>query len=87
MNERRKVALRTVPLLIVGLLVFILYLVFFVNIPEMIRVIQQANMLIYLLAALALILSTFFFGLTWQYLLIPLSVKISVRRIFLFVWQ
>ncbi|UCH31795.1 MAG: flippase-like domain-containing protein [Candidatus Bathyarchaeota archaeon] len=86
MNEKQKVALRTIPFLIIGILVFILYLVFFVNIPEMVQVIQKADMLIYLLAAFALILSTFFFSLTWQYLLIPLSVKASLRRVFLFVW-
>lgn len=86
MGERRRLLLRTFPFLVAGILVFIAYLVLFVNIQEMISVIQGANMLIYSLAASALLLETFFFTLTWQYLLIPLSVKASLRKAFAYVW-
>ena len=86
MGERRRLLLRTLPFLAVGILVFIAYLALFVNIQEMIGVIQGANMLIYVLAALTLVLETFLFTLTWQYLLIPLSVKVSLKKAFIYVW-
>ncbi|UCE95500.1 MAG: flippase-like domain-containing protein [Candidatus Bathyarchaeota archaeon] len=86
MNERRKVLLRTVPFLLIGLLVFALYLVVFVNISEMINIIQQVNMIVYPFAALALILEAFLFTLNWQYLLLPLSVKVPLRKTFAYVW-
>jgi uncharacterized protein (TIRG00374 family) len=86
MNERRKVLLGTVPFLVIGISVFVLYLVLFVDIPEMIGVIQHANILFYSLAAIALILETFLFSLTWQYLLLLLSVKVSFRKAFVYVW-
>ena len=86
MSERRKILLRTVPFLLVGVLVFIVYLALFVNISEMIVVIQRANMLIYSLAAVALMLETFFFTLNWQHLLLPLSVKVPLKKAFTYVW-
>ncbi len=86
MSERRRILLRTIPLLLVGILVFILYLALFVNIPQMIGVIQRANMLIYSLAVLTLILENLFFTLTWQYLLLPLAVKVPFKRTFMYMW-
>ena len=86
MNERHRILLRTIPFIAIGLLIFVLYLVLFVNIPQMIAVIQRTNMLVYSLAALALILATFLFTLTWQHLLLPLSVEISIKKAFAYVW-
>jgi len=43
-------------------------------------------MLVYSLAALVLILETFLFTLTWHYLLLPLSVKVSLKKTFAYVW-
>ncbi len=86
MNERRRILLRTVPFLAIGVLVFILYLARFVNIPEMVGWIQRANMLVYSLAALALIFDSLFFALAWQYFLRPLSVKIPLKKTFAYVW-
>jgi uncharacterized protein (TIRG00374 family) len=86
MNEKNRILLRTIPFIAIGLLIFVLYLVLFVNIPEMISIIQSANMLIYSLAALTLIMATFFFALTWQHLLLPLSVKIPLKKTFAYVW-
>jgi uncharacterized protein (TIRG00374 family) len=86
MGERRRLLLRTLPFLLAGIAAFIVYLVVFVDVQEMIGVIQGANMLIYALAVLALLVETTFFTLTWQYLLIPLSVKVSLRKAFVYVW-
>jgi len=85
MRERYRILLRTVPFIAIGLFLFGVYLVLFVDIPEMIRVIQQANMLVYSSAASVLILETLLFALSWQYLLLPLSVNVSLKRTFLYV--
>jgi uncharacterized protein (TIRG00374 family) len=86
MGERRKLMLRTVPFLAIGILIFIVYLILFVNIQEMISVIRGANMLVYSLAVLALMVETCFFTLSWQYFLTPLSVKVSLKKTFAYVW-
>ena len=86
MGDRRRVLLRTAPFFVVGVVVFVAYLALFVNIPEMISVIQGADMLVYSLAAVTMILEVFFFTLSWQYLLIPLSVRVSLRKAFAYVW-
>lgn len=86
MNEKHNFLLKTVPLLAVGLILFFIYLLVLVDIPEMIHVISRVNIAIYILAAAALLIETTLFASAWQYLLIPLSVKISMKKTFLFVW-
>lgn len=86
MNQRYGVLLRTIPFLIIGLLFFVLYLVLFVDIPEMINELGNANLSIYSLAACALVFDTLLFTLSWYYLLLPLSVRISLKKIFMYVW-
>ncbi len=86
MNEKHRILLRTVPFIAIGLLIFVLYLMLFVDISKMISTIQNANMLIYSLASLTLILATLFFALTWQHLLLPLSIKIPLKKTFAYVW-
>ena len=87
MGEKRRLILRTVPFLAIGIAVFIVYLMLTpVNIQEMIRVIRGANLLVYSLAVSALLLETSFFALSWHFFLIPLSVKVSLKRIFAYVW-
>jgi uncharacterized protein (TIRG00374 family) len=86
MNERRRILLRTVPFLVIGLVIFIVYLALFVDIPEMVGIMQRANLSVYALAALILILDTFLFTLTWQFLLLPLSVRVPLRKTFAYVW-
>jgi uncharacterized protein (TIRG00374 family) len=86
MGERRKLLLRTIPFLAIGILFFIVYLILFVNISEMISVIQGANILVYSLAALALLLETCFFTISWKYFLTPLSVRVSLKKAFAYVW-
>jgi uncharacterized protein (TIRG00374 family) len=86
MRERRRILLRTVPFLAIGLVIFVLYLALFVDIPEMIGIIRRANLVVYSSAAFILILDTFLFTLTWHFLLLPLSVKVPLRKTFAYVW-
>ena len=75
---------RTLPLLLIGLLIFIGYLYFFVGIPKMIAVIEGINLFYFSLAFVILLLNMVFYSLTWQYFLRPLAVNIPFRKTFLF---
>lgn len=79
-------AMRSIPFLLIGLSIFICYLYFFVGIPEMIEIIRSVNLFFYSLAVVSLLLAMLFYSLTWQYFLRPLSVKVSFRKTFLFIW-
>ncbi len=84
--ERRKLIRRFLPFLLIGLLVIVCYLYFFVDIQEMMAVLGSVNPLYYSLAITALLLDTLFFSLTWHSFLEPLSIKVPFRKTFLFVW-
>lgn len=71
-------------LLVAGLLVFLLYLIFFVPFKDFSTAIQQANLFYYSLAFFALFLAVAFYSLTWHNLLKLLSVKISFMKAFQF---
>lgn len=85
-RERTKPIARAVGFLLVGLLVFIVYVVFFVDVDKMIRTIKEANYLYYSFAAVLSIMNILLFTLAWQYLMRPLSAKISLKRLFTIVW-
>ncbi|MCW4022297.1 MAG: lysylphosphatidylglycerol synthase transmembrane domain-containing protein [archaeon] len=77
---------RAVPLLLLGLLVFVGYLYFFVDIPEMLKIIQQIDVFYYGLAIVVLVLNLFAYSLVWQYLLRPMSIKVGFIKTLLITW-
>lgn len=77
---------RTVPLLLLGLIIFVGYLYFFVDIPEMLNTIQQIDIFYYVLAIVVLMLNLFAYALVWQYLLRPLSIKVGFIKTLLITW-
>jgi uncharacterized protein (TIRG00374 family) len=76
--------------MIVGLIVFFLYLYFFVGFTALLYVLENLNstdyVFYYSLAIVATVLSVFFIAAAWQDLLKSLSVKVSMRSIFLYTW-
>lgn len=84
--KRKNILTRTIPFIIVGLVVFVLYLLFFVNIGEMLSIIGRTNLTVYLFATFATILDMVFFALAWQFFLRPLSANVSFRKIFSYCW-
>ena len=79
LKERRKILTRTVPLLLVGLLAFILYL-YFVGFSNVIEAFTRVNPSIFLIAVIATFFEVGFFTFTWHYLLKALSVKITFLK-------
>jgi len=77
---------RTVAFLLVGILIFLAYIYFFVGITEIVTVIKSVNLFYYGIAVTVLFLSMIINALTWQYFLRPLLVKVPFRKTFLFTW-
>jgi len=84
--EKRRTLKRTVPFLLIGLLIFIAYLYFFVDIPEMLTTIQHIDLFYYSLAVAVLLLNMLAYSLTWQYFLRPLSINVPFKKTFLITW-
>ena len=77
---------RTVPFLLLGTLIFVFYLYFFVGINELFAILVRVNLFYYGMAAAVLFLTMFVNSLAWQYFLRPLSVQVPLRKTFLFTW-
>jgi hypothetical protein len=75
-----------IPLLLLGLFAFLLYIYFFVGIADILKILFNVNPFYYLLAFVMFLLSMTFYSLTWWQLLKVLSVKTSFRKPFLFTW-
>jgi uncharacterized protein (TIRG00374 family) len=87
MTLERRISLRkSVPVVLVGLAIFVFYLYFFVGIPEIISIIRTIDLTFYSLAVAALFADTLCYALAWQYFLRPLSIKVRFRKTFLYVW-
>lgn len=84
--KQRTILTRSVPFLVIGLIVLVLYLHFFVGIENLIQLFQSVNLLYYSLAFVVSLLSIAFYSLTWQHFLKLLSIKIGFPKTFLFVW-
>ena len=72
--------------LIMGLVAFLIYIVFFIDPQQVIDVLSKTNLAIYSGAFVAYILYTFCSSMVWNSLLNSLSVKVSKRKAFLFTW-
>jgi len=80
LEEKRKILTRTIPFLLAGLILLLLYFYFFVGFSNIIDAFSKVNPGIFLLAVLACIIETLFFTFTWYYLLRTLSISISFPR-------
>ena len=86
---RKKKTRRLNPIsivLILGLVAFILYIVFFINPTQVIGILSKINLVYFAGAFVAYSLFALFSSLVWQRLLSCLSVKISKRKALLFTW-
>ncbi|MEM3874026.1 MAG: lysylphosphatidylglycerol synthase transmembrane domain-containing protein [Candidatus Bathyarchaeia archaeon] len=86
-SAKPKITWKTLIMLLVGIIAFVLYLfILRVDIPEIIAKIQNVNMPLYLLAASLIFVEMFLYSLAWHSLLSFLSVKLSVLKSYLYVW-
>jgi len=85
-SEKRALLKKTIPFLIIGLLIFILYLYFFVGIDQIVLILQSVNPFYYSLTFITAFLGMIVYSLAWQSLLDILSIKIAFKKTFLFMW-
>ena len=76
--------------MIAGLVVFLLYLIFFIGIPKILIVLNNVNStqyaIYYSFALIAVLASVFFWSAAWNSILRNLSIKITYRRAYLYYW-
>jgi len=81
---------RSLLVMIVGLIVFAVYLYFFIGINEIFDVIKHINSVqytfFYSLALLGVLSSVFFWSAAWNSILKSLSIHISYKRAYLYYW-
>ncbi|MCK4952834.1 flippase-like domain-containing protein [Candidatus Bathyarchaeota archaeon] len=77
---------KAIPFLLIGLLIFILYIYFFVGVADIVLILQRVNIFIYSLAFISVLLNTAASSLAWQHFLRSLSVNVPFRKSFLYMW-
>lgn len=86
-SMKPKITWKTVIFPVIGILAFLIYLYLFnVDIPTIIETVQRIDLSIYILSILFVFVETFFYTLSWQSLLNFLSVKLSIVKVYLYVW-
>jgi uncharacterized protein (TIRG00374 family) len=86
MPKRRSLLLRAIPFLLLGLLIFAVYLYFFVDINEMVTVMKQTNLPLYSISVIATVAEMFFFALAWYFFLKPLGATLPFTKAFNYSW-
>jgi uncharacterized protein (TIRG00374 family) len=71
---------------VIGLVVFVLYLYYFVGISDFISSMEKVNLWYYSLAFVLVVLSVLLYSLVWRGLLGNLSCLIKIRTAFSFTW-
>jgi uncharacterized protein (TIRG00374 family) len=89
MNPRTSIR-TSMALAVAGLLAFMLYLYFFVGFDSMLEILRKVDpleySLYYSLTIAAIVVSLFFYSMTWHELLKELSLNLSIRKAFLYSW-
>jgi uncharacterized protein (TIRG00374 family) len=86
-STKPKITWKTLIMLLVGIVAFLLYLfILRVDIPEIITKIQKVNLPLYLLAASLIFVEMFLYSMAWHSLLSFLSVKLPILKSYLYVW-
>ena len=84
--EKGSALKKGIPLIFLGLFLFLLYIHFFVGFTDIVNTFSRADPFYYSLAFIMFLLSATFYPLTWWRLLDSLSVKTNFRKPFLFTW-
>jgi uncharacterized protein (TIRG00374 family) len=76
--------------MIVGLIAFALYLYFFVGVNQLLSALERINttedVFLYALAVVTVVLGLFCWTASWRTILETLSVRLSIKKAFLFFW-
>jgi uncharacterized protein (TIRG00374 family) len=77
-------------IIFIGLFSFALYTYFFVGLKQIVTVLQGVNIeqyaFFYFLAISSILIANFFWSVSWRNLLSSLSIKISIKKAYLYYW-
>jgi len=85
LEERRRLLTRTLPFLLAGSALFLIYLYFFIGFSNIIETFSKVDIGFFLLATLMTLIDIFFFTFTWHFLLRAVSIKITVSKALAYV--
>ena len=85
-SNKNKLIKRGIIFLLFGLTIFIIYLYFFVGIPELVEAARKIDIIYYSMAILALLLGAVFYSLAWHHILGLLKIKSAFRKTFSLIW-
>src|SRR4030067_2823471 len=71
---------------LIGYVVLLFFLFFFIDIGKLLSVLGSVNLSIYLLALISVIVSITFHALVWFQLLNSVSIKLGFRRTYVLYW-
>ncbi len=81
---------RSVVFMVIGLIVFAIYLYFFIGINRIMQVLSGINStqyaIFYSLALVAVLASVFFWSAAWNTILRTLNVKVTYRKAYVYYW-
>ncbi len=85
LEEKRRLLTRTLPFLLAGLALFLIYLYFFIGFSNIIETFSKVDIGYFLLAALMTLIDISLFTFTWHYLLRAVSIKITFSKALAYV--
>ena len=84
--QKKTILTRTIAVAVIGLIAFVVYLLFFVDVNEMVSVLGRTNISVFLLATAVSILEMVFFAVTWQFFLKSLSANVPFSKLFVYTY-
>jgi len=84
--KRRSLLTKTLPLLLLGVVILLLYLYFFVGIPDIVKTVQRSNLYVYSFGIFLSFLDMVLYSLTWHHFLRAISIKVDFKKTFSFSW-
>ena len=85
LEEKRRLLTRTLPFLLAGLALFLIYLYFFIGFSNIIETFSKVDIGYFLLATLMTLIDISLFTFTWHYLLRAVSIKITFSKALAYV--
>ncbi len=71
---------------LIGYIVLLFFLFFFIDIDKLLAVLGSVNLSIYILALISVVISITFHALVWFQLLNSVSIKLGFRRTYVLYW-
>lgn len=85
-TKRLRIGKKSIILTIIGLASFLFYILYFIDINQLLLIFRDVDLKYYLSTFPLVLISTFFYSLTWTSLLNRLLIKLKVQKAWSFIW-